>query len=238
MVLPSFMGMPDVDVKQFITDIYLWFGKHGHFGNLRRDEEYKSLHPDKVKYNLYYTSSGFFKFLLSHFNIYKSELRSRLFAIIEAEDDKILYEALRVLKTPDNVILGLLLEQPLREGDIEDLLLMNPDGIEPSLKRMMDMGLVVKQGEYYSYYPAVFAEKTADEYEQSAQEFLAMMTLFMDKLLFQCQQCKQVYINEITECNQCGGNVEGTPRSGIVGRISRKRRYDMYIANSLREGEI
>ncbi len=229
-----FMGAPDADVKQFITDIYLWFGKHGHYGHLRKDEKHTGVHPGRVKYGIYYTSLSAIKFIFNHFNIYKSEYRARLFARIEAEDDQILYEALRTVSNPDNVILGLLLEQPLTEGDIEDLLLMKPEGIEPTLKRLMDVGLVVKQGKYYTYYPAVFAERTADMYERSAQEFLGMMMAFLDRLLFQCSQCKQVYVNKITECNQCGGNVNATPRSGVVGRLSRKRRYDLYIANSLK----
>ena len=236
-IIPSFMGMPDADVKRFMTDIHLWFGKHGFLGYLRKDEEYKVIHPDKVRYYLHYTSLGFFKFLLSHFNIYKSEFRARLFARTEAENDQILYEALRTLRAPDNVILGLLLEQPLTEGDIEDLLLMKPDGIEPSLKKLMDMGLAVKQGEYYSYYPAVFAERTAEKYDQSAQDYLEKMTVYLDRLLFQCPQCKQVYINETTECNYCSGEVTPVQRHGIVGRMNRKRMYDMYIANTMREIE-
>jgi len=233
-IIPSFMGMPDADVKQFITDIYLWFAKHGYYGHLRKDEEYDAIHPDKVKYYLHYTSLGFCKFLLSHFNIYKSDLRGRLFARVEAEEDQILYEALRILRTPDNVILGLLLEQPLTEEEIEELLFMNPEGIEPSLKKLMDMGLIVKRGEHYTYYPEVFAEKTAEKYEQNAQDYLEKMIIYLDKLLFQCSQCKQVYINETVKCNYCSGEVKSVPRQDIVGRIGRKRMYDMYIANTMR----
>ncbi len=233
-VMPTFMGIPDADVKQFMTDIYLWFAKHGHLGFLRKDEEYGGVLPGKAKYYLYYTDLDFFKFILGHFNIYKSELRARLFARVEAEEDQILYEALRTLRSPDNVILGLLLEQPLTEGDIEDLLLMKPDGIMPSLKKLMDMGLVVKSGDYYSYYPEVFAERTAERYEQSAQSYLEKMKIYLDRLLFQCSQCNQVYINETAECNYCNGEVKPVSRISVVGRMGRKRMYDMYIANSLR----
>ncbi len=236
-IIPTFMGAPDSDVKQFITDIHRWFEKHGHSGHLRKDEEHEGVYPGRSKYLIHYTNMSTFKFILSRFNIYKSELRARLFARVEAEDDQILYEALRTLRPPDNVILGLLLEQPLREGDIEDLLLMKPDGIVPCLKRLMDMGLVVKSGDYYSYYPEVFAERTAEKYEQSAQDYLEKMTVYLDKLLFQCSQCQQVYINETTECNYCSGEVAPISRRAVVGRMGRKRMYDMYIANTLREME-
>jgi len=233
-IIPTFMGAPDADIKQFMSDIYLWFEKHGHSGHMRKDEEHEGVYPDRGKYLIHYTKMSTFKFILSHFNIYKSELRARLFARIEAEEDQILYEALRILRPPDNVILGLLLEQPLTEGDIEDLLLMKPDGIEPSLKKLMDMGLIVKSGDYYSYYPEVFAERTAEKYEQNAQDYLEKMAVYLDRLLFQCSQCNQVYINRTAECNYCSGEVKPVSRISVVGRMGRKRMYDMYIANSLR----
>ncbi len=230
----SLMGMPEIHIKQFLTDIYFWFAKHGHIGLLRRDTTYKARDPNRVKYILLFTDLNAFKFMLGRFNIYKSDLRGRLFARLEAEEDQILYEALRTLRTPDNVILGLLLEQPLTEREIQEDLFMNPKGVEPSLTNLMDMGLIAKRGEHYTYYPEIFAERTAKKYEQTAQDYLEKMIIYLDKLLFQCSQCNQVYIKEIVECNYCSGAVKSVPRQAIVGRIGRKRMYDMYIANTMR----
>jgi len=234
-VAPNMVGTPDEYIKQFMTDIYFWFMRQGYLGFLRKVEEHKASNLERSKYELSYTDIPFCRFLLSRFNIYKSELRARLLAKVEAEEDPILYEALRVLRNPDNVVLGLLLEQPLTTGDIEDLLLMKPEGIKLSLKSLMDKGIVTKKEDYYYYDPKVFAERKAKKYNESAEEYLEKINLYMNSFLHQCSQCNHVYIKETTVCSYCNGKVLGVSRHDVVRRMDTKRRYDLYIANTLSE---
>lgn len=151
-------GKPEEHVKQFLMDVNGWFQSHGTPGHLRKTDYYLNDDPEMTHYLLEFYRMDMTEFFLSNFRIRKPELRARLTVMKAAMEDPVLYEALRTLSTPDNVILGMLIEKPLSKKEVENMLQMQSRGIDESVQRLLDLGLIFLDQEQYCYEPEPFRQ--------------------------------------------------------------------------------
>jgi len=228
------VGYPDEDVREFIHNIHLWFSKHGVTSPYSR-----SIVSGKNRFNYTLTLVNMeaFRFLMSTFELNKPAMRARLYLRMEAEEDPVVYEALRKLKNPENVVLGAILEQPMTADEVSYDLRMYPEKADETLENLILEGLIIKKVEHYHYEPAKFIQQSIANYNEIAEEKRKRAEQYGLQLLYQCQQCTHVYITKHSECGLCGGKVTPTSRWSILTRLHKTRMYDMYLARKL-EAEI
>ena len=136
-------GEPEEYVKQFLVDIQNWLEKQGIIGKLRKVEWYSAT-SGVVQYELSLQNSKAHRWLLRTLNIRRPDLRARLILIEEAHTNPALYEALRILRSPNDVILGLIVEKPRTREEFDSLQMMK-EGIDASLVSLQSKGLIEKR---------------------------------------------------------------------------------------------
>ena len=182
-VVINMVGKPEQYVKQFLVDVNSWFSRHGNSGYLRKTSYYNNDDPDMVCYELYFYRINIPEFFLEHFRITKPDLRARLIISKEAKKDPVLYEALRTLRSPDNVILGMLIEKPLSKEDMVSVLQMREEGIEESIEKLMNLGLVFYDEGLYYFEPEPFRQKRSIEHNMvgKVREITTEETVFLQR---------------------------------------------------------
>lgn len=225
-------GSPENYVRAFMDDIDKWFGERGVKGSLWR---YKvETKTGTVTWGLIFNSIETTKFFFDEFEITRTAARARFIARYEAFEDPVLFEALRSLRSPENVILGMLLEQPLTREELSSVLHMREHALTSGLKSLQRQGLIERRGDHYYYAPTEFAERRARQYEGAAEQKLDKMDLYARRLLFQCALCRRVYIRERKVCGYCGGKIRAAQRRHIIRRLDRVRMYNLYLARIIR----
>jgi len=226
------IGYPDEAIKTFMQQIHLWFTRQGIIPGFTEEI---AAGKDRHNYRLHITSHEGYVYCLNAFDIHKPEMRARLYIMLESYDDPVINEALRVLENPENVVLGMLLEQPMTAEETAFDLRMYPDTAFKALENLVRMGLAVKELDHYHYEPMEFVKNTIEKYKDLAEEKRQRMTEYATRLLHQCQGCRQVYVTERSECGLCGNQVIPVPRRSVLGRLDRQRMYNMYLARMLED---
>jgi len=209
-------GRPEDDVKNFLMSIQKWLRKQGVRTTLRKDTGHKT--KGNVRYLLTVGNKVGRKWLIEHLDIEKPELRARLFIREEADKDPVLYEILRKIRTPDNVILGLLLEQP-RNQDMLHSLQIRPEGLMESLNRLLKLGVIAKIGEYYYYKPDKFVSDRIAEMQEMQSYLKSEVWKYSKSLLYQCQNCQKVYIRPHEKCAFCDSTVQPVTRDKVLRNL-------------------
>lgn len=226
------IGEPEGYVKQFIGDIQNWFLKQGIIGKARKVDWYTCSSSGVVQYELAFHNKKAYEWMLKNLDIRRPCLRARLVLFEEARKRQVLYEILRVIKSPDDIILGMILEQPRTWKGFENLQ-MRKEGVAKSLLWLQNKGIIVKKGETFVYSPEKFKQESIEhnrEIEESAtQRYLEYST----SLLLQCKGCGMVYAEQ-TSCS-CGGSVEPTMRTKILGNLYGKRLAAIKIIKKLKK---
>lgn len=227
------VGYPEEDIRTFITQIHLWFSRHGIIPSYRQSN---STGKDRFNYTLMLVNMEAYKFLLNTFEM-KPDMKTRLYVRVEADEDPVIFEAIRKLKIPENVILGSILEQPMTSEEVAFDLRMYPEKALESLDKLVVEGLAVKKLEHYYYEPSRFIQQSIVNYKEIAEEKRKRAEEYGLQLLYQCQQCTHVYVTSHSECGLCGGIVKPVSRHGVLSRLLRTRMGDLYIMRKL-EAEI
>lgn len=210
-------GRPENYIKNFLLDIRKWLGKQGVKTEVHKDTGHKT--KGNVRYILSIGDKNGRKWLLDNLDIEKPELRARLFVREEADKDPVLYEVLREIRTPDNVILGLILEQPRTEEQLRNSLQMRSEGISESLQRLKKAGIITTKEEYYCYEPDKFVQRKIAEMSELQAYLKSQIWKYSDSLLYQCQSCQKVYIRRHEKCRICRGPVQPTSRTKVLRHL-------------------
>lgn len=212
-------GKPKEYVIQFLLDIQKWLKKQGVTSYFHRNAGY--LMKGLFQYRLWIINKKSRQWLLDNFDIARPEMRARLFIKAEADKDPALYEVLREIRTPDNVILGLILEQPTTEEALCKSLQMRPEGITKSLQRLLNYGVIARKEAYYYYEPDKFIEHRLSELSELQAYYKAQIWKYSGSLLYQCENCQKVYIRPHEKCRLCGAPVQPTDRAKILRHLVR-----------------
>jgi len=217
MVYINCNGRPEANVENFLKDIQKWLSKQGVNANLWKDKVHKT--EGNVRYILTIGDKKGRNWLLDNLDIEKPELRARLFIRREAGKDPVLYEVLRKIRSPDNVVLGLLLEQPRSQNMLQRSLQMRSEGLAESLERLQELGIIAKIKEYYYYKPDKFVSDRIAEMQELQNYLKNQIREYSHSLLYQCQKCLKVYIRPHDSCLVCGAIVQPTSRHQILSHL-------------------
>jgi predicted transcriptional regulator len=212
-------GTPEKAIIQFLRDIESWFTKRGVKGIVRQNTGYEI--KGMVQWQLEFFSKEATSWFRQRIEMFaKSEIRARLFVMSAAENDAVLYEALRELHAPVNVVLGLIVEQPLTHQQIKQTLQMQAQGVRNSIQCLVRKGLIVKEQEKYRYEPTAYVTRLIHQKRARTAKLCRQMQVFREKLLFQCQSCGRVYTKERTICGRCGSEVQPVERRKVLRPIT------------------
>lgn len=224
-------GYPREYVKKFLQEIHLWFYRQGALpGGFH---ETPPTGENRVQYSIGFSELEAMKFFRDTFSLHKPELKARIYVRLEADEDPVIYEALRRYGNPENVILGCLLEQPMSVEDITYDLRMYDEAAEEALSNLVGAGLIAKDNGDYVYEPKQFIAETITEYKDIAEEKRQRIQEYSEQLLYQCELCREVYIKETETCELCGGEIHPVFRKNILKRLDTTSKYDLILANKL-----
>jgi len=227
----SVVGYPQEYVKKFSQEIHLWFTRQGIIPGYRN-----TIPSGENRYNyvLHITALEDIKFIKDNFSLTPQD-KARIYVRLEADEDQVIYEALRTYGNPENVVLGCLLEQPLTAEDIAYDLSMYPEKAEQTLNNLVEYGLAREEIGVYYYDPKEFTARTIQLYKYLSEEKQQRMAEFSDQLLYQCGTCREVYIRPLEKCEICGNGVHSVHRKSVLRRLNTKSRYDLILARKLEE---
>lgn len=223
------IGYTEKHIKTFMQQMHLWFTRQGVIPGLNKAE---STGKNRFNYNLIITKLDDIKFIKENFNL-QPQHKARIYVRLEADEDPVIYEAIRSYGNPENIILGSILEQPMTVEDITYDLRMYKNKAEDSLNNLVEYGLAKKEGEVYRYDPAEFAARTIQKYKHLSEEKRQRMAEYSDQLLYQCGSCREVYIKPTESCELCYDEVHPVFRKNVLRRLNSKARYDLIIARKL-----
>jgi len=214
MVYLNCNGRPERDVKNFLSYIQRWLLKQGVKTTLNKDTGHKT--KGSARYILTIADKNGRKWLVDNLDIAKPELRARLFIRQEADKDPILYEVLRKARTPDNVVLGLILEQPSTQSMLQHSLQIRPEGLSESLGRLLELGVITKIGEHYHYKPDKFVSDRIATMQELQAYLKSEIWKYARSLLYQCRNCRKVYLKQHDKCPLCGSYVQPVDRDRVL----------------------
>jgi hypothetical protein len=209
------IGQPEEYVKQFLLDIKKYFDKYRIRGYFRKCDIYNV--ENRVQYELCYNSKEAYRFFLSHFNIVRPDIRARLTVKIHSDKDPVLYEILRELKTPANVVLGMIVERPRTKEEVELALQMRKEGVAESLRTLQVKGITQK-GERYYYHPQKFKANVVRKIKRTHSLLTEHIKEYSSELLYQCRGCQKVYSSP-QKCS-CGKSLQPVDRMVSVSSCS------------------
>ncbi|MDH5634902.1 MAG: hypothetical protein OEY30_03645, partial [Candidatus Bathyarchaeota archaeon] len=210
-------GRSEQYVARFVSDIKDWFDRKGVTSYCRKVETYKI--EGRVMYEVSFQSLKSHRFFLENFEIRLTSLRARLLICEEAERNQLVYEILRELNAPDDVILGMLFEKPQSQSDLEARLQMRKQGITRSLETLQGKGIIVKSGNTFFYAPAIFKERWLKREERVGAALVKQAGRVSASLLFQCEKCGSV---DTRQTCFCGGSMKPISRASVLRTLNMK----------------
>lgn len=228
-------GTPEASVKRFLLEIKEWFEKQGIKGYFRKIDYYPV--KGQVQYELVFFKKKARKWFIKNLDIKRPDLRARLLIREEADKDPLLYEILRELRTPDNVILGMILEHPRTQRNLENSLQMKKEGIVESLQSLELKGIIRRREQIFYYDPKEFKEKVIIYYEQVRRELLKRYREYSTALLHGCTECGVVYTTCLQNCLICGAEVKPMARDKILSNFNGKLVWNRILLTKLKHSE-
>lgn len=218
--------------EQFTVDLTEWLEQY--FSTSVREYN-KGWMKGKYGYEINIVNKQGFLWLLDNLTIARPDLRARLVLRIEAYDDPVLYEALLHFRSPVNVILGLLLEQPLTADELSTALAMKREGVIESLRALQVKGLINRRGDSYYYDPEDFTKRMIRDNEKAAEKLAQRAYKYSARLLFRCTECLRVYIRPREICGMCDGEVAPVERKKVLRSVHQRRGRHILRAQELKE---
>lgn len=230
-VLIKAIGRPSESVQRFIATITDWFTGKGVTWYLREEPWWDDARRPNARYALHLMSHEALTFLVENFEIRRPDLRARLLLARDASIDPVLYEVLLSLRTPDNVILGIIYEQPRTREELSTIIQIREDRLTAGLIALQKRGIIERRGAHYAYEPTEFVNRFIRDRKNKAWMLTDKMNRYSVRLLNQCQQCSRIYINAKEECGLCGGEITPVPRNGIMKALSKQRVWELQLAH-------
>ena len=233
-VIIKVVGRPKESIEKFIATLIDWMGSNGLTWHTR--EEWPGKRASFI-YTIGLSSRESHDWLLDNFEIRRPDLRARLLLRRDAWEDPVLYQALLALRTPDNVVLGVIWEQPRTKEEIKATLQLKEDRIAAVLIGLQRRGLIERRGAHYHYEPTAFVERFIQERKEQAETLANRMHRYATRLLNQCQQCNRTYVNPREECGLCGGEIMPVPRREVMMGLNKERLRALVLAHRVKEKE-
>jgi len=211
-------GQSEYHVKRFLLDIKAWFDRKNVVGYFRKCGDYAI--PNRVQYELSFHTRKAMHFFLANFMLARSDLRVKLLLRCEADVDRLLYEILSELRSPENVILGLIYEQP-RKDFVE--VQMQKVGVQQCLQSLMNRGLVVEKEGVFYFEPSSWCLRKIQQIKETRRQLRNEIDVASTRLLFQCPNCGATY-SAAKECDVCGSLVQIVSRQQILRKLQAKLR--------------
>jgi len=212
-----YSGSPEEYVKKFVLDLKAYFNKQGLIGYFRKIEDYPV--EDRVQYELSFHSKKAQNWFLKNLEIARPDLRARLIIKREADKDPVLYEILREVRTPDNVVLGMIVERPRTKKEIETSLQMREEGIIASIKALLAWGIIIRKGSHYHYEPEQFKEIVLEKYLKLRHKLIRQIRKVQGSLLYGCMECDSIFTVPQEKCT-CGGKIEPIERGKALSNLN------------------
>lgn len=216
-------GFYKEDILRFAEDMKSWIEKQGIYAGFR---EFKYGYTHGVKHTCYEISIGNQEgllWLMNSFDIQRPDIRAKLFARLKSYDDPVVRWALVGLRSPDNAVFGMLLEEPLTTDELEGRLQMQRVGIVPCLVALQRRGLVVRRGARYFYDPEEYVKNTISKDAERMKILNAKAYKYSERLLHRCSECGRVFVNKRNTCGKCGGEVIPVDRVKVLSSIHVRR---------------
>lgn len=216
-------GFYKEDVRQFAEDMKAWIEKHGIHAGFR---EFKYGYTHGVKHTCYEISIGNQEgllWLMNSFDIQRPDIRAKLFARLKSYGDPVVRWALQKMRSPDNAVFGMLLEEPLTGDELEGRLQMQRVGIIPCLVALQRKGLIVRRGARYFYDPEEYVKITISKDAERMEILNAKAYKYSERLLHRCSECGRVFVNKRDTCGKCGGEVTPVDRMKVLASIHIRR---------------
>lgn len=140
-------GNPRPMVQTFAKIIRSYFVKHRVKTTLHRTHYTKEMSEYTIRFNRVRS----FRFLLEKFDIKNTNLRTRLYATIQAHRNRTIRKILLETRTPHNTVFAVILEKPRTKKELDALLYMRPEGIRKSLAFLTKNKMINEKNNVYFY---------------------------------------------------------------------------------------
>jgi hypothetical protein len=207
-------GRPEKAIRNFLKTIQKWLRKQGVTAYLHKDEQHKT--KGNSRYILRIGDKKGRTWLINNLDIEKPDLRARLYLRAEADKDPVIYEILRKIHSPDNVILGLILEQPRTQDMLERALQIRQEALLESLVRLVNDGIIKHVEGCYYYEPDKFVSKRIAEMQEIQTYLKSKIWKYGESFLYQCQSCQKVFLRSHDRCSLCGSIVVPVARNKVL----------------------
>lgn len=228
-------GTPEEYIKKFTVAIRDWLAEQGLVTSFRKFTAGYAVSRGKFTYEITLSNMKAIYWFLDNLEIVRPDLRARLFARIEARDDAVFHEALKQIRSPYNVILGMLLESPRTMEDVYWSLQMRRGAVTDALVVLQKKGLVERRGNNYYYAPEEFIERTIKQKGEFVEILSKRVYRYSTRLLYRCTECFRVYVRQRKVCGRCAGPVDPIERSRILQSLHSRRAHAKRKIQQIRE---
>ena len=209
-------AMNPLEAQRIIAFMVDYLRDHGIDGHLQQmpDKDLMSGRLSRYEYRIGNRES--LKRFLDTFEIRRVDMRARLLLRRDTHRASALYEALSMLNPQQIVVLGVIYEAPRERSDLNKALLMRKDLISEMLTSLQNRGLITRDNGIYTYNNEVFLKRQSKRTKKRITILRRKASTVSVRLLHQCQECSQVYINPRELCGLCGSEVEPVPRRKVL----------------------
>ncbi|MBU0777550.1 hypothetical protein KKH23_09000 [Patescibacteria group bacterium] len=216
-------GHPKEYIKNFATAIQEWFISQELHAGLREFREGYVFLRGKACYEVSLTSWDALYYILGNMNIVRPDLRARLLLRVKASEDPVFNEAILQLRSPHNLILGMISEKPRTLNEIDWSLQIKREGVIDSLRGLQMRGMIKKVRKTYHLDLSVFLEREIRRKEDFMETISNRVLRYSSRLLYRCIECGRVYMNERDVCGRCGSSVQPVARKQILQSLHQRR---------------
>lgn len=227
-------GLPEEYVKEFATTLHEWLVAQGTGAKIRKFKGGYAALRGKAVYEVGMMRWDALWFIVGNMNIIRPDLRSRLLARIRASEDPVFNEAMLHLRSPHNVILGMILEEPRTTDDVDWALQVKREGVVDALRSLQMRGMIVRVGNVYHLDLSEFEEREIRRREGMIETLSKRAYRYSNRLLYRCTHCQRVYVKERTVCGKCDQEVQPVERQRILQSLHARRTHTLRRLRKLR----